>query len=70
MEWDTTNNCSGVVVTVQSNNPATGAPTISGTTQVGETLTADITGIADADGLSGETFTYQWVSSDGTPIRI
>ena len=49
-----------------SNNPATGAPTISGTTQVGETLTADISGIADADGLSGETFTYQWVSSDGT----
>ena len=49
-----------------SNNPATGAPTISGTTQVGETLTADISGIADADGLSGETFTYQWVSGDGT----
>ena len=48
------------------NNPATGAPTISGTAQVGETLTANITGIADADGLSGETFTYQWVSSDGT----
>ena len=49
-----------------ANTPATGAPTISGTAQVGETLTADITGIADADGLSGETFTYQWVSSDGT----
>ena len=49
-----------------SNNPATGAPTISGTAQVGEKLTADITGIADADGLSGETFTYQWVSGDGT----
>ena len=49
-----------------SNTPATGAPTIRGTTQVGETLTAGITGIADADGLSGETFTYQWVSSDGT----
>ena len=49
-----------------SNNPATGAPTISGTTQVGETLTADMSGIADADGLSGETFAYQWVSSDGT----
>ena len=48
------------------NSPATGAPTISGTAQVGETLTAVITGIADADGLSGETFTYQWVSSDGT----
>ena len=49
-----------------SNSPTTGAPTISGTAQVGETLTAGITGIADADGLSGETFTYQWVSSDGT----
>ncbi len=49
-----------------SNAPATGAPTISGTAQVGETLTAGITGIADADGLGGETFTYQWVSNDGT----
>ena len=48
------------------NSPATGAPTIRGTAQVGETLTADISGIADADGLSGETLTYQWVSSDGT----
>ena len=48
------------------NNPATGAPTISGTAQVGETLTANIAGIADADGLSGETFAYQWVSTDGT----
>ena len=49
-----------------SNSPATGAPTISGTAQVGQTLTADTSGIADAEGLSGETFTYQWVSSDGT----
>ena len=49
-----------------SNSPATGAPTIIGTAQVGETLTAGITGIADADGLSGETFAYQWVSGDGT----
>ena len=50
----------------EGNSPATGAPVISGTAQVGQTLTADITGIADADGLSGETFTYQWVSNDGT----
>ena len=49
-----------------SNAPATGAPTIRGTAQVGKTLTADITGISDADGLSGETFSYQWVSGDGT----
>ena len=50
----------------EGNSPATGLPTINGTAQVGETLTADITGIADTDGLSGETFTYQWVSGDGT----
>ena len=35
-----------------TNSPATGAPTISGTPQVGETLTADTSGIADADGLT------------------
>ena len=48
------------------NSPATGAPTISGTAQVGETLMADTTGIADQDGLTGATFTYQWVANDGT----
>ena len=48
------------------NWPATGGPTISGTAQVGETLTTDTTGIADDDGLSGATFTYQWIANDGT----
>ena len=48
------------------NTPATGAPAISGTEQVGETLTASTSGIADADGLSGATFSYQWISNDGT----
>ena len=33
------------------NDPATGAPTISGTAQVGQTLTASAYGIADLDGL-------------------
>ena len=42
------------------NSPATGAPTISGTAQVGETLTADASGIADADGLDNVVFGYQW----------
>ena len=46
------------------NSPATGAPTISGTAQVGETLTADTSDIADADGLSGATFSYQWLADD------
>ena len=53
-------------VAAAPNSPATGAPTISGTAQVGETLTADTSGIADADGLSGATFTYQWIANDGT----
>ena len=48
------------------NSPATGAPAITGTVQVGEMLTADLSGIADADGLSGVTFSYQWISNDGT----
>ena len=47
-----------------ANNEATGKPTISGTAQVGQTLTADITGIADADGLSGATYSYQWLADD------
>ena len=48
------------------NTPATGAPTISGTAQVGETLTADVSGITDADGLTNVSFTYQWIANDGT----
>ena len=55
--------------TVVPNTSATGVPTISGTLRVGETLTADVTGIADVDGLSGVTFSYQWVSNDGTADR-
>ena len=50
------------------NSPATGLPTISVTAQVGETLTADVSGIADADGLSDVTFQYRWLSSRDTEI--
>ena len=46
------------------NSPATGAPTVSGTAQVGETLTADVTGIADEDGLDDATFSYKWLADD------
>ena len=43
------------------NSPAIGAPTISGTVQVDETLTADTFGVADADGLSNvSTNTSGW----------
>ena len=54
-----------LTVTVQ-NSPATGAPTISGTAQVGETLRADTMSIADADGLENASFSYQWLADDGT----
>ena len=53
-----------VAAALASNNPATGAPTISGTVQVGETPTADKSGIADADGLANATFSYQWLADD------
>ena len=47
-----------------TNTPATGAPTIGGTAQVGETLTADTSVIDDEDGLDNATFTYQWLADD------
>ena len=53
-------------VTARPNSPAKGAPTISGTAQALRTLTAHTSGISDADGLAGATFTYQWVANHGT----
>ena len=47
-----------------TNRPATGAPTIGGTPQVGEELTASTSGIADADGLDDARFAYQWLRND------
>ena len=47
------------------NNPATGVPTISGTVQVGQTLTAATTGFMDADGLTNVSYAYQWIRWDG-----
>ena len=55
-------------VAARPNSTASGAPAISGTAQVGETLTASTSGISDADGLTNATFTYQWQSSRGTEI--
>ena len=48
-----------------ANTPATGVPAISGTAQVGETLAADTSGIADADGLSDVSYAYQWIRTGG-----
>ena len=61
-------------LSLPANNPATGTPTITGTAQVGEELTADASPIMDTDGLADVDFTYQWlrVDSDGTsnPVDI
>ena len=46
------------------NRDATGAPTISGTPQVDQTLTADTSAINDEDGLIGVSYRYQWIRSD------
>ena len=48
----------------QANTPATGVPTINGTPQVGETLAADTSGIADEDGLDSVSYHYQWMRTD------
>ncbi len=63
-ETNTTNNCSQYVTVSVENTPATGAPTISGTAQVGQTLTASTTGVSDHDGLTNVTYSYQWLADD------
>ena len=56
------------LVQSDQNTPALGAPTISGTVQVDETLTADTTGVEDADGLTNVSYSYQWMA-DGVDIQ-
>ena len=47
------------------NNPAEGQVTITGDLEVGESLTADTSGITDADGLTGVSYNYQWIREMG-----
>ncbi len=61
---ETLTSAATAAVAARPNSPATGAPTISGTAQVGETLTTSTSDIEDADGLTGAAFSYQWISSD------
>ena len=63
---DTLTSAATAAVAARPNSPATGLPTISGTAQVDETLTADTSGITDADGLTNVTYSYQWIRNDGT----
>ena len=48
----------------RQNNSAAGEPTISGTPQVRETLTAGTSAISDEDGLDNVSYQYQWLRDD------
>ena len=47
------------------NNPAEGEVIITGNLEVGESLTADTSGITDVDGLTGVSYNYQWIREMG-----
>ena len=65
-----TSNATGQV-TRPPNSAASGQSTISGTPQVGETLTASTSGISDGNGLTNAQFAYQWIrNSDGTDTNV
>ena len=64
---ETLTSAATVAVAGAPNREATGKPTIGGTPQVEETLTADTAGIADADGLTNVSYGYQWLAA-GTAI--
>ena len=49
-----------------NNNTATGKPTIRVTALVDRELTASTTGIMDNDGLTGVSYSYQWIRVDGS----
>ena len=51
-----------MAVAAAANREATGQPTIGGTPQVDQTLTADTANIVDQDGLTNATFEYQWIA--------
>ena len=52
------------------NDLPSGKPVITGTATVGQALSASASGISDVDGLSGVTYSYQWVRVDGSDSDI
>ena len=61
---ETLTSAATATVEPKPNSPATGQPTISGTIQVGEILTASTSEIVDEDGLTNATFALQWIRTD------
>ena len=54
----------GTGASLTLNSQATGQPSISGTAQVSQTLTAITSGISDANGLDDVSYRYQWLADD------
>ena len=54
----------GTIRNTEANRAPTGIPTVTGTSRVRETLTADISGIDDADGIENVAFDYQWLAEN------
>ena len=54
----------GVFCSTGVNQAPGGAPTITGTVQVGETLSADTSSIMDGDGPESPSFSYQWLADE------
>ena len=63
--WESASAYTMTVNVTAMNDPATGAPTIGGTAQVDQPLTAATAGIADVDGLTSPNYSYQWIRVDG-----
>ena len=69
----------GTIALADGNHPATGVPAITGAAQVGQVLSANLSGLADEDGTTkadnddiGFAYTYQWVrvGTDSTETDI
>ena len=76
LDWSSETSRTLYLSTRTPNTAATGAPSISGTAAVGETLAASAAGIADTNGKTkadgGETgyaYTYQWFRVDGSSVE-
>ena len=67
--YTTDHNCTyreevGISCRTVVNQVPGGAPAITGTAQVGQTLTADTSSIVDGDGPESPSFRYQWLADE------
>ena len=46
------------------NTPAAGQPAVTGDAAIGSTLSVDLSDVSDSNGLTGASYSYQWLRSD------